>query len=55
MSCKHFILRAKFSYYDRCENAMYICREKPPLTTVFSETHQCNCWLYQKKEAEQNG
>ena len=42
-------------FVDRCENAMYICREKPPLTTVFSETHQCNCWLYQKKEAEQNG
>ncbi len=42
-------------FVDRCKHAMYICRDKPPLTTVFSETNRCNCWLYQKKEVQQDG
>ncbi len=44
-------------FVDRCEHAMYVCRDKAPLTTRFSETHKCSCWLYQMKEKEavQNG
>ncbi len=36
-------------FVDRCAHAMYVCRDKPPLTTQFSESHTCSCWLYQKK------
>ena len=36
-------------FVDRCEHAMYVCKEKPPLKTQFSESHSCNCWLYQKE------
>ena len=36
-------------FVDRCEHAMYVCRDKPPLTTQFSESHTCSCWLYQRK------
>ena len=36
-------------FVDRCEHAMYVCRDNPPLTTQFSESHTCSCWLYQRK------
>lgn len=36
-------------FVDRCEHAMYVCRDKAPLTTQFSESHTCNCWLYQQR------
>ena len=41
-------------FVDRCEHAMYVCRDKPPLTTQFSESHTCSCWLYQRKGEVKN-
>lgn len=32
-------------FVDRCDKSMRICKEKMPEYTVFSETHQCACWL----------
>lgn len=36
-------------FVDRCEEAMRICKDKLPENTKISESHQCMCWLMQKK------
>ena len=36
-------------FVDRCEEAMRICKNYPPEVTVFSNTHQCSCWLLHEK------
>ncbi|MBQ1467770.1 MAG: ABC transporter ATP-binding protein [Solobacterium sp.] len=36
-------------FVDRCEEAMKICKNYPPEVTVFSNTHQCSCWLLHEK------
>ena len=36
-------------FVDRCEDAMRICKNYPPEVTVFSNTHQCSCWLLHEK------
>ena len=41
-------------FVDRCEHAMYVCRDVPPLKSEFSDTHACSCWLYQKREVTDN-
>lgn len=33
------------AFADRCEYAMKICREREPVNTALSPTHQCSCWL----------
>lgn len=33
-------------FWARCPDAMEICRMHRPLTTEFSGTHRCSCWLY---------
>lgn len=32
-------------FVDRCTKSMRICKEQMPEYTVFSDTHQCACWL----------
>ena len=39
-------------FVDRCEKAMRICKEQMPSVTVFSETHQCACWLNELRKRE---
>ncbi|MEA5017522.1 MAG: ABC transporter ATP-binding protein [Erysipelotrichaceae bacterium] len=36
-------------FVDRCEKAMRICKDHMPDNTVFSDTHQCRCWLNHEK------
>lgn len=36
-------------FVDRCEQAMRICKDYEPSENVFSETHKCNCWLWDKE------
>lgn len=36
-------------FVDRCEKAMRICKDHMPENTVFSDTHQCRCWLNHEK------
>lgn len=33
------------SFYDRCQNAMHICKEHCPEFTAHTETHASRCWL----------
>lgn len=33
-------------FVDRCEKAMKICKEQMPSVSVFSNTHECSCWLH---------
>lgn len=35
-------------FVDRCEQAMYICKEQMPEVSAFSETHFASCWLNSK-------
>ena len=35
-------------FLDRCPNAMRVCRDYMPETTVFSDSHFSRCWLNQK-------
>ena len=36
-------------FVDRCSKAMKVCKEYMPEATVYSETHQCACWLHHEK------
>lgn len=36
-------------FVDRCDKAMRICKDYMPSATVFSKTHQCQCWLHHEK------
>ena len=36
-------------FVDRCSKAMKVCKEYMPEVTVYSETHQCACWLNHPK------
>ena len=38
-------------FVDRCGDALRICKDRLPETTVFSDTHRCACWLHYNKEA----
>ena len=33
------------SFYDRCQNAMHICKEHCPTFSAHTETHASRCWL----------
>ena len=39
-------------FVDRCEKAMRVCKDYKPGETVFSETHQCKCWLHDERVAK---
>lgn len=41
-------LKNECPFSARCSEAMEICTKYSPLTTKFSETHKCRCWLYCK-------
>lgn len=41
------------TFCSRCDQAMKICKAYKPETTVFSEEHDCRCWLYCKERAEE--
>jgi oligopeptide transport system ATP-binding protein len=36
-------------FVDRCDKAMRVCKDYMPDATVFSGTHQCQCWLHHEK------
>ncbi len=36
-------------FVDRCDKAMWICKDYMPDAAVFSRTHQCQCWLHYRK------
>lgn len=40
-------------FVDRCPQAMKICKIKEPPVTVYSETHQCACWLEEAKRRKE--
>jgi oligopeptide transport system ATP-binding protein len=40
------------AFAPRCTEAMRICEECMPATTLFSETHECACWQFCRDRAE---
>lgn len=36
-------------FVDRCDKAMWVCKDYMPDAAVFSRTHQCQCWLHHGK------
>lgn len=36
-------------FVDRCEKAMRVCKDYMPETTTLSESHQCACWLLDRR------
>jgi oligopeptide/dipeptide ABC transporter ATP-binding protein len=37
-------------FYDRCDKALKICKEKVPPLKEYGDNHFCRCWLYEEEK-----